>query len=131
MTRVVLDTNIIVSSAKSPYGKPKQILTLFADDEIDLYYSLEILEEYKEVLSRKRLKIPEEIQMEYLDIIKTHGILIEPIISSYPSFDDESDRIFYDAAKKAGAILVTGNMKHYPQESFIMTPSDYLKFFEQ
>ena len=131
MTKVVLDTNIIVSSAKSPHGKPKQIMTLFADSEIDLYYSLEILDEYREVLSRARLKIPEEIQTEYLDIIKAHGILIEPSISSNPPFDDESDRIFYDTAKEVGAVLITGNMKHYPQENFIMTPSDYVNLWEQ
>jgi len=38
---------------------------------------------------------------------------------------DESDRTFYDTAKTCGAVLVTGNMRHYPSESFIMTPAKF------
>ena len=30
---------------------------------------------------------------------------------------DESDRIFYDTAKAVNAYLVTGNLKHYPEET--------------
>jgi len=40
---------------------------------------------------------------------------------------DEDDRIFYDTAKSANAVLVTGNKKHYPDESFIMTPAEFLE----
>jgi predicted nucleic acid-binding protein len=40
---------------------------------------------------------------------------------------DEDDRVFYDAAKTADAYLITGNSKHYPKESFILTPSEFLK----
>ena len=33
--------------------------------------------------------------------------------------------IIIDTAQTAAAILITGNMKHYPNEPFIMTPADY------
>jgi len=43
---------------------------------------------------------------------------------------DESDRVFYDTAKTIGAILVTGNIKHYPDEPLIMTPAVFMKKLE-
>ena len=57
------------------------------------------------------------------------GALIEPTISTIP-LPDESDRIFYDTAKDSGAILVTGNIKHYRDESFIMTPADFMTLLD-
>lgn len=39
---------------------------------------------------------------------------------------DEKDRIFYDTAKESNALLITGNIKDFPNESFIMTPAEYI-----
>jgi len=44
---------------------------------------------------------------------------------------DESDRIFYDAAKAVNAYLVTGNQKHYPENTQIVTPARFEKFSER
>ena len=40
---------------------------------------------------------------------------------------DESDRIFYDTAKESKSILISGNLKHFPNEEFIMLPADFLE----
>ncbi|MDR3270840.1 MAG: hypothetical protein LBT32_04945 [Peptococcaceae bacterium] len=40
---------------------------------------------------------------------------------------DEDDRVFYDAAKSVGAYLITGNIKHFPQGPFILTPLAFLE----
>ena len=40
---------------------------------------------------------------------------------------DETDRIFYDTAKASGAILITGNLKHFPSEPFIMKSAEFLE----
>jgi hypothetical protein len=40
---------------------------------------------------------------------------------------DETDRKFYDTAKAAGAMLITGNTKHYPDEPFILTPAAFIR----
>jgi len=39
---------------------------------------------------------------------------------------DEDDRKFYDTAKSVGAWLISGNLKHYPKEDFIKTPTEFL-----
>jgi putative PIN family toxin of toxin-antitoxin system len=122
---VVLDTNIIVSAALSSTGNPAKIISLIPEKEIQVCYSVGILSEYKDVLSRQRLKIPAEIQKRIINAILKAGILFEPTVGIIP-LPDETDRVFYDTAKGIGAILITGNTKHYPTEDFIMTPSQFL-----
>jgi len=126
MNKIVLDTNILISALLSPNGNPAKILALVAvSDEIQLFYSAEILSEYRRALSYPRLSIAEEKKLRVVLLIEAFGTLIEPPTSTMP-LPDESDRIFYDTAHESGAILVTGNTKHYPVEDFIKTPSDFL-----
>jgi predicted nucleic acid-binding protein len=91
-----------------------------------LFYTTETFSEYRRVLSYDRLNIDAEAQGGILDAIEEIGILIEPAVST-AALPDESDRPFYDTAKEAGAVLVTGNIKHYPEENFIMTPGQFLE----
>jgi hypothetical protein len=60
--------------------------------------------------------------------IKNNGVKASAVSSSI-TFADESDRKFYDLAKTNEALLITGNLKHYPCEGFIMNPSDFLHQF--
>ena len=124
MKKVVVDTNIIISSVISASGNPAAIMELVSERAIQVYYNDEILDEYKRVLAYERLKIESEKQAEIIEKIKEVGISINPKTSNV-SLPDESDRIFYDTAQTAEAILITGNIKHYPNEPFIMAPVDY------
>jgi len=130
MQNVVIDTNVIISAVLSPAGNPAKIVNMGLDKSIQISLSDEILAEYEEVLSRTEFDFSVEKQNTFMSGIKKSGILVEPSLSSI-AMPDEDDRIFYDTAKGSGAILVTGNTKHYPTESFIMTPSDFLAFLEK
>ena len=125
MIKVTVDTNIIVSAGLSPFGKSAQIVNMIFDRRLQTYYSTKILTEYKEVLSRPRFNFSAEKQSAFIEGIKRAGVLIEPSVSVIP-IQDESDRVFFDAAKESGAILITGNKKHYPNEAFVVTPADFL-----
>ena len=128
--KVVIDTNIVVSAALSPKGKPAKIIGFITDnEEIKVYYSADILAEYEEVLSRSKFNIGNDMKTRTINLIKSEWIIIEPDVSII-QLPDEADRFFYDTAKASGAILITGNLKHYPSEPFIMTPNDFLKLFE-
>jgi predicted nucleic acid-binding protein len=74
------------------------------------------------------LRINTVTQTKIIDLIIEVGMLVAPLQSDIP-FRDESDRKFYDAAKTCGAVLVTGNGKHYPVdvEDFIMTPASFVR----
>jgi putative PIN family toxin of toxin-antitoxin system len=124
-THVVLDTNILVSALLSPLGNPAKIYRMFIMEILKLAYSTEILDEYRDVLFRPRLRIPIKEAEKVLEAIQEYGERTEPPPSAHDMID-EDDRIFYDTAKSAGACLVTGNTKHYPNESFIMTPAEFL-----
>ena len=131
MKRFVLDTNVVVSAALSPKGNSARIIDLIAESrDIEVFYCLGIILEYQEVLSRGYLKIASDVQSRMINAILNVGVFTMPAVSN-AVIPDEDDRIFYDTAIENNAILITGNTKHYPNEPFIMTPTDFLVKFEQ
>jgi predicted nucleic acid-binding protein len=80
--------------------------------------------EYIQVLARPHFNFSPEKQQYFIEGIKRVGRLITPIPNKI-LLPDESDRIFYDTAKESGAILITGNIKHYPSENLIVTPAEF------
>ena len=128
MKRAVIYTNVLVSSALSSEGNSAKIMNLISDKKIQLFYSSAIIDEYRRVLAYKKLKIMPQTQRRIINAIEDVGILIEPA-ASIISFTDESDRVFYDTAQASKAILITGNLKHYPAETFIKNPADFLDMF--
>jgi len=125
--KVVLDTNILVSAFLSPKGHAAQIVSLAWQGKLQACYNQTILDEYEEVLSRSKFKfkIPREDIQEITETIKEDGLFVDVQPSSFPMLD-ETDRVFYDVGRAAGALLITGNKKHYPDEPFIVTPSDFV-----
>ena len=83
----------------------------------------QIGERYEDVLYRPQLRIPCDDANIVMDAIRLHGERGWPV-ASIGFMPDEDDRVFYDAAKSAGAYLITGNTKHYPHEPFILTPTE-------
>lgn len=125
MQKVVLDTNVVVSAVLSDAGIPAKLLRMALKRIIQLHYSAEILAEYAEVLSRPKLNIPAEKQSHILSAVQEAGGSVLPIVSDI-QMTDESDRIFYDVAIASASNLITGNMKHYPKEDFITTPTKFM-----
>ena len=131
MTNIVIDTNVLVSALLSPTGNPAKITTLMTDtNKISVFYSVDILREYSRVLAYEKLKISKEKQKTMIDALINVGYFIKPATSIIP-MPDETDRIFYDTATTSSAILITGNMKHYPTADFIMTPTDFLATLQE
>ena len=126
MKKVIIDTNVFISALLSPKGNANAIMDKVSFGELKLIYSNNILNEYERVLNYDKLNLPPETQIKAITGILELGELIEPAISSEP-MHDEDDRIFYDAAKDSNAILITGNIKHYLAEPFIVNPSDFLQ----
>ena len=126
MAKVVLDTNVLVSALWKHPSNASRLVDMIVSGQIIPCYNAEILIEYKGVLSRPKFKFPASDISNLLNLIKIEGIAILPQQSAIP-FADESDRIFYDAAKTCDAYLITGNRKHFPDEPFIMSPSEFLE----
>jgi len=126
MRQIVIDTNVIISSVLSPNGKPSEIVKRCFSNSLQLICTNEILDEYRRVLSYNKLNITADTQASIIRAIEEVAVFIEPTVSEIP-LPHESDRIFYDTAKSGNAILITGNLKHFPDEPFIMTPSDLMQ----
>ena len=124
--RVVLDTNILVSALLSRRGNPAKILDMFLAGALLLVYNTEVYAEYEDVLYRPRLGIPQNDADIVMSAIRKYGVKVFVIPSVNP-MPDEDDRAFYDSAKSADAYLVTGNIKHYPDEPFILSPAAFLE----
>jgi putative PIN family toxin of toxin-antitoxin system len=123
--RVVLDTNVLVSGLWQPLGNPAKILRLVLNDQLTPCLSGQILTEYREVLARPRLKFSGTLTNALLSDLKSRALLVAVPASNVP-FADEDDRPFYDTARYCKATLITGNARHYPKESFILSPAEFL-----
>ena len=134
MSRVVLDTNIIVSALLVPTGTQAAVLLLALQGQVDLYVSSPILAEYQEVLRRPRLKLkPGQIQDALAGILKVAHYVTPAQTLSLSSH--ESDNRFLECAGAAQAdYLVTGNTRHFPRghkTTKVVTGRQFLEYHQQ
>ena len=120
----VLDTNVLVSALWTPNGKAAYIVNQAISGRLKLCHDYRILAEYREVLSRLKFKFSDWQINFLLERLEKDGISFIPTALPHVPFTDKSDRIFYEVAKFCGAPLVTGNLKHYPQNDSIIFPSE-------
>jgi putative PIN family toxin of toxin-antitoxin system len=127
----VVDTNVIVSAlvTKNPESPPRQVFRAMLNGKIIPLYHKDIIAEYKEVLGRKKFHLHETTIKNVLDAICQFGIEVFPKPTG-ETLVDMDDLIFYEVTmekRDSGAYLVTGNQKHYPIKSFIVTPAEMLE----
>ena len=125
---VVYDTNVLVSYLlpSTKVSAVKIAVAQIFDKQTTPVFSHDTMAEYIKVLHYDKFDfLPSEIN-ELLVFILCNGLYVNPAPSSV-LFSDTSDKPFYDAARAAGAWLVTGNTRHFPHESFIVSPREYLE----
>ena len=125
----VIDTNVIVSAMLKWNSVPGNVMELVFSGPIIPVYNSEILKEYREVLLRPKFHLTEEIVNDVLENIENRGINVEAEILDI-ILPDPKDRVFYEVVleerKTEEAYLVTGNIKHFPVKTFIVTPREML-----
>ena len=130
---VVVDTNVIISSliSKQLDSATVKFMDLFYDNKINLYYSEEILDEYIDVLNRPKFKINSEMIKDVIRYIVENGIEITPENKNVLMIDIK-DKPFYELVMDEqidDAKLVTGNIKHFPIQTNIVTPSQFMEMY--
>ena len=115
MTRIVVDTNILVSALLNPYGPPAQVFLLAtSEDDVQLCVSGEIFAEYEEVLHRPVFSFSDAVIDAALRTIHETALWVRPTQAVHACADPDDD-IFLECAQAADAhYLVTGNVKHFP-----------------
>lgn len=126
---IVIDTNVLVSAFWSPSSKPAAILNAVISRRFTACYDYRFLDEYNKVLRRAKFGFSEWELICLLEPIIKNGISViaEPL-PEIP-FTDESDKKFYEVAKFCYAPFITGNTKHYPQDSCITTVADFYQHY--
>ena len=124
----VIDTNVIVSAllAKHTDSAPVQVIEQVFDRIIVPMFNDEILSEYKEVLKRPKFLFAEDSVYDMLGAIIEAGIVSERA-ESVEVFPDPKDIVFYEVAiSRDDSYLITGNIKHFPAKSKVVTPSQMM-----
>lgn len=126
----VIDTNVLVSALLSSKDDTAtvQVLAKAISGEIIPVYSNAITKEYREVLSRKKFGFSGELIEYLLSAIEKYGILVDSSPSGI-TLPDMKDVPFCEVVlekRDDGAYLVTGNIKHFPKEPYIVTPRELL-----
>jgi len=128
--RVVLDTNVLVSALLTPGGTCDDVLRLLSDGVIDICIDERVLREYGRVLPRPRLRLDREDGEGTLGVIRAQGTFLMPAALSV-QLPDPSDLAFLEVAAQAGALLVTGNARHFPRDAragvTVVTPRELLE----
>lgn len=113
--RVVLDTNVVVSAHLKEDGLERFILDLAINHKLQLFLSIEILEEYRNVLARQRLKIAPERVAASLHLIEEASTRVRPGHTVTAARDPDDNKFLECATEAKADYLVTGNKKHFPK----------------
>lgn len=130
----VIDTNVLVSAllSSNPEAATVQLAARMLGGEIIPVYSDEILQEYQEVLGRKKFGFDPVLIDNLLNAVKKYGISVFPH-STGTMLPDMKDLPFYEVVMEKRddeAYLVTGNLKHFPVEPFIITARQMLDILD-
>jgi putative PIN family toxin of toxin-antitoxin system len=128
--RVVLDTNVIISGALTTHGVCGQILDLLLEGVFEICVDDRIIDEYDTVLLRKEFGLDPDDVEELIGFVRSVGLSVTAIPHTL-DLPDPDDLPFLEVAEAAGAILVTGNTRHYPGDSCggvkVLTPGEFLE----
>ena len=123
-----IDTNVIVSAfiSKNKYSPPSMIVNEMLGERITPIINDFILEEYRDVLLRPKFHLAKDDVDSFIMRIKHYGYNVEPTPTE-EEYLDPDDAVFYETAltiKKDVCLIVTGNIKHYPNKEFVITPAE-------
>lgn len=133
----VIDTNVLISSMLKNISVPGKVIDLISEQKIIPVVNNKILTEYLEVIQRPKFKFSTQRIDEVLSNIIRNALFVDP---DKPDELDEilpdpKDVVFYEvvmeARKEHDAYLVTGNIKHFPFKTFIVTPREMLDIINQ
>ena len=130
MRLVVLDTNVIVAAGIRLGSPPAEIVADWVlDGQVQAVTCPWVVGEYREVVQRAKFQ-RYGFPPRWLDfLIEESLFLADPAPWLQPGPDPKDDP-FLALARAAGAWLVTGNLKHFPEATregvTVLSPAGYL-----
>ena len=125
----VIDTNVLVSAMLKWSSVPGNIIEFAFSGVIIPVLNERIVSEYREVLLREKFHLTKEIVDDVIQALEDQGEYIDTDNMDYELLDPK-DVVFYaivmEKRKEEDTYLVTGNIKHFPQVSYVVTPKEML-----
>lgn len=125
----VIDTNVLVSAMLKWDSVPGNILELAFSGMIVPLLNEPIMKEYHDVLHRPKFHLTEGIIRDILVEINHFGVYVDAPEQDI-ELPDPKDRVFYEVVMEErnteGAYLITGNIRHFPEKPYIVTPRQML-----
>ena len=133
-TRVVLDTNILIS-ALGWGGKPERCLELVFEGEVDAYATQDMISELSRVLEYDRFDFSEDEKRSFLELVVAVLSFAESEIDIDVASDPD-DNIFLECAVCVDAdYIVSGDSDLLQLEDYdgvsILTAEEFLDKFDQ
>lgn len=130
----VIDTNVIVSAMLKADSMPAAVLEQVILGNIELLANETILNEYIEVLSRKKFGFSVDTVISLLNELMKRAIFVDAKETD-EYMPDPDDAVFYEIVMEArqdvDAYLVTGNIKHFPKKTFVVTPKEMIDILKK
>ncbi len=132
MQKIILDTNVVVSSLIQRCYPYKIIYELFVDDKFLLFVSEELISEYYDVLSRPKFaKFPDFFGKaeSLLADIETKSKKVKPTLK-LDLISDKDDKMVLELADECMAdFIITGNTNDFTFSAYkqkkIVNPKEY------
>lgn len=129
MYYAVIDTNVLISATLKANSIPSYIILEALQGSIIPILNDQILEEYTTVLRRPKFNFSEDIIEKLISGLILRGVFFDGLETN-DNVIDPKDVVFYQVTLEAreyhDAFLVTGNSKHFPVKSFIVTPKEMM-----
>lgn len=125
----VFDTNVLILSllTKRTDTATAQVVDAISSGLIIPLYNQEILDEYTDVLHRAKFSFSEERIGRLMAMIRQYGLAVNPSPTG-------EILVFYEVVmekREDDAYLITGNIRHFPERDFIVTPAEMMAIIEK
>jgi putative PIN family toxin of toxin-antitoxin system len=138
ISRIVLDSNVLVSAFTSGEGASRQVLRRVLSSEVEALISLPLFAEYEAVLARpetqRRCPLTVAEQAQLFDAFLSRTSLVEVYYRWRPNLRDEGDNHVLELAVAAGdAPILTFNRRDFRSGELrfpgivVQTPGAWLK----
>jgi predicted nucleic acid-binding protein len=134
MRLIVVDTNVIVSAGINPTGSPARIARSAIRAAAQIVVRPSVVAEYRRVSQYSKFS-RYDFPPAWLEFL-IESALRFPDGAPWPHpLPDPEDGCFLSLAKKTGAWLITGNLKHYPAGSrggvVVRSPAEYAAVLDE
>lgn len=130
MTRIVLDTNVVISAILAT-GFPYLVVQLALSGRVECVLSPALLEEYHLTILKPKFRTVRSESQTIIDEIERNALLVhpkEPIDHIHTDISD--NQVLMCAVAGSAQYIITGNTRHFLFSEFqgikIVTPREFI-----